>query len=84
MRLVSQTLADVVVVPAQAVVTGPNDSFVYVVQADDGVMLQKVKVIATERGQSALTGLSAGARVVIEGGQNLRPGAKVKEVVAAK
>ncbi|MFC3108212.1 efflux RND transporter periplasmic adaptor subunit [Undibacterium arcticum] len=83
-RLVSQTLADVVVVPAQAVVTGPNDSFVYVVQGDDSVMLQKVNVIATEQAQSALSGLTAGARVVVEGGQNLRPGVKVKEVVATK
>lgn len=78
-RLVSRTLPDVVVVPAQAVVTGPVDQFVYVVQPDNSVKMQKVAVSAVEDGQAALRGVAAGARIVVEGMQNLRPNSKVAE-----
>jgi RND family efflux transporter MFP subunit len=78
-RLVSRTVPDAVTVPTQAVVTGPEEKFVYLVQQDDTVKQQKVNVIAIENGMAALSGVEAGARVVVEGAQNLRPGGKVKE-----
>ena len=81
--LVSRTLPDAVVVPAQAVVTGPTEKFVYVVQPDDKVKIQKIDVAAIEGEQAVVTGLQAGARIVVEGAQNLRPGSQVKEVQAA-
>lgn len=81
-RLVARTLEDALVVPAQALVTGPERQFVYVVQADGTVQARDVKVLAIEQGQAALDGLDAGARVVVEGVQNLRPGSKVTEAVA--
>jgi membrane fusion protein, multidrug efflux system len=83
MRLVSRTLPDAVVVPAQAVVTGPTDQFIYVVQPDSTVKMQKVAVNAIENGQAAVTGIAPGAKVVVEGAQNLRPNSKVKESEAA-
>jgi RND family efflux transporter MFP subunit len=79
-RLVSRSLPDAVVVPAQAIVTGPTEKFVFVVQPDDTVKMQKIEVLALEEGQAAIKGLSAGARIVVEGTQNLRPGSKVKEI----
>ncbi|CAN5175877.1 efflux RND transporter periplasmic adaptor subunit [soil metagenome] len=79
-RMVSRTLTDAVVIPAQAVVTGPVEQFVYVVEPDEVVKIQKIQVVAIEEGQAAVTGLAAGARVVVEGSQNLRPGSKVKEM----
>lgn len=79
--LVTRTL-DAVSVPVQAVVTGPLDKFVYVVQKDNTVVQKKVSVNAVENGQAAITGLAVGDRVVVEGTQNLRPGGKVKEVKA--
>jgi membrane fusion protein, multidrug efflux system len=82
-RLVSRTLPDAVVVPAQAVVTGPTDQFIYVVQPDSTVKMQKVAVNAVENGQAAVTGIAPGAKVVVEGAQNLRPNSKVKESEAA-
>lgn len=82
-RLVTRTLPDAVVVPAQAIVTGPVDKSVYVVQTDDTVKLQKIDVLTIDNGQAAITGIAAGIRVVIEGTQNLRPGAKVKEMQSA-
>ncbi|WP_353152595.1 efflux RND transporter periplasmic adaptor subunit [Herminiimonas fonticola] len=77
--LVSRNVSHAVLVPAQAVVTGPIDKFIYVVQPDDTVKEQKVDVVAIEEGQAAVTGLNAGARVVVEGTQNLRPGSKISE-----
>ncbi len=81
--LVSRTLPDAVVVPAQAVVTGPTEKFVYVVQPDDKVKIQTVDVVAIEGEQAVVAGLNAGARIVVEGSQNLRPGSQVKEVQTA-
>lgn len=82
-RLVAQTITNAVVIPAQAIVTGPVDKSVYVVQADDTVKPQKIEVLALDDGQAAVSGLTAGARVVVEGAQNLRPGSKVKETAPA-
>ena len=82
-RLVSRSLPDAIVVPAQAVVTGPVDKFIYLVQANNQVTMQKITVVAIEDGKAAVTGIAAGARVVVEGAQNLRPGATVKETQSA-
>jgi RND family efflux transporter MFP subunit len=82
-RLVSRTLPDAVAIPAQAIITSPEETFVYVVQADETVKKQRVKVIAIENGIAAATGVEPGARIVIEGAQNLRPSVKVKEAQAA-
>lgn len=81
--MVSRNIADAVLVPAQAVVTGPVDKFIYVVQTDNTVINQKIEVIAIENGKAAVSGLAAGARVVVEGAQNLKPGSKVREAKAA-
>lgn len=77
--LVTRMVTNALLVPAQAVVTGPLDKFVYVVQADDSVKQQKVEVVAIENGRAAITGLAAQARVVVEGTENLRPGGKIRE-----
>lgn len=76
-----------VVLPSSAVQTGPKGQFVYLVQADSSVAVQPVtlrRVISRAGKQFAVVaGLAGGARVVAEGGQNLRPGAKVAEARAA-
>ncbi len=77
--MVTRHVSNAVTVPAQAVVTGPVEKFVYVVLDDSTVRDQKVEVLAIENGQAVITGIAGGARVVIEGAQNLRPGSKVKE-----
>ncbi len=82
-RLVSRTLPDAIVVPAQAIVTGPSYQFVYLAQPDGTVQAQKVEVLALDNGRAAVSGLPEGARVVVEGTQNLRPGSKIKEAQAA-
>lgn len=82
--LVSRTLPDAVLIPAQGVVTGPTEKFVYVVQPDDTVKEQKISVVYIDGGFAAVTGLAAGTRVAVEGTQNLRAGGKVREAEAPK
>jgi RND family efflux transporter MFP subunit len=82
--LVTRTLKDVVVVPPQAVITGPNDKLVYAIQSDNTVKAHKVKVLSIDEGQAAVEGLAPGTRVVVEGAQNLRPNAKVREAQAPR
>ena len=78
-NMVSRNVTNAVLVPAQAVVTGPEYKFIYVVQADDTVREQKIEVVAIEDGRAAVNGLAANARVVVEGTQNLRAGGKISE-----
>lgn len=81
-RLISRTLADTTVVPVQAVVIGPKEQFVYIVQKDSTVQAQKVSILTTEGGIAAVSGLAPGMQVVVEGAHNLRPGSKVREAGA--
>ena len=77
--LVSRTLPQAVVIPAQSVITGPTEKFVYLVRPDNTVAAQKVTVENIDGGEAVVSGLKAGERIVVEGAQNLRPGARVRE-----
>jgi RND family efflux transporter MFP subunit len=84
-ELVSRTIPDAVVVPAQAVVTGPVDAAVYVVTPDSKVEQKKIEVMnVIQDGQAVVSGIAPGTRVVVEGTQNLRPGVRIKEAQAAQ
>jgi RND family efflux transporter MFP subunit len=72
-----RTLEGASVVPVQAVQTGPENKFVYVIGEDRKVTASKVVVAYVEAGLAAVTGVAPGARVVVEGAQNLRPGSTV-------
>ena len=72
-------LAKASVVPVQAVQTGPERRFVYVVGADNKVVSQPVKLEYIEEAFAVVEGVPGGARVVVEGAQNLRPGSVVAE-----
>jgi RND family efflux transporter MFP subunit len=82
-QLVSRTLPNAVAIPAQAIITSPDEKFVYVVQPDETVKKQRIEVISIENGIAATTGVTPGVRIVIEGAQNLRPSVKVKEAESA-
>jgi multidrug efflux pump subunit AcrA (membrane-fusion protein) len=73
---------DVLVVPSQAVVTNARGDQVFVVDAENTVSMKPVKVKAQSQGFAVITGVNAGDKVVVEGKQNLRPSAKVKEAAA--
>jgi len=78
-HLLADTLRDAVMMPAAALQHGPKGPFVYVVGDDDIVAMRPVTVSAAEADRVAvLAGLKAGERVVVEGADRLREGAKVK------
>ena len=72
-----RTLPQASVVPVQSVQTGPENRFVFVVGEDRKVATKPVDVSYLEGGIAVVTGVEPGARVVVEGAQNLRPGSLV-------
>jgi RND family efflux transporter MFP subunit len=74
-----RTMEKATVVPTQSVQTGPEGRFVYVVGADGKVQQRNVKLSYVEEGLSVVDGVEPGARVVVEGAQNLWPGSAVAE-----
>lgn len=77
-RLTVSTLKDAVVVPLSAIVTQPNGALVYAVDAEQQAKVRKVSVLHSFGNLAAVSGLEAGEQIIVEGKQNLRPGAKVK------
>lgn len=80
----ANTLKDVIAVPTQAIVISPTGRLVFIVDKDDKVQSKPVKVIYEYKGNSVITGIEAGDRVVVEGKQNLRNGGKVREAKQGK
>jgi multidrug efflux system membrane fusion protein len=77
-RLLINTLRQVVVAPTAAVQRGPNGTFVYVVQPDSAVAVRPVTVVQQDETQSVIArGLQSDQRVVTTGFARLRAGAKV-------
>ena len=77
--LTMTTRKNAVVVPSQAIQTGDNGQFVFVVGKDGTANTAPVQVDFTVSGQSVVAkGLQAGDQVVIDGQSRLTPGAKVE------
>lgn len=78
-HLVVNTLDSVVLVPTAAVQTGAPGTYVWLVKPDNTVAVQKVTLGPSNAEQIAiLSGLVAGDRVVIDGTDRLKEGAKVE------
>lgn len=78
-RLTLAQQADAVVVPAQAVQTGQQGQYVYVVRPDQTVESRTVQVSRTVGGDTVVSaGLTPGETVVTDGQLRLAPGVKVK------
>jgi multidrug efflux system membrane fusion protein len=78
-RLLLRIDRNAAVVPAQAVQTGQNGLYVYVVKPDNTVVAQHVKTGPTVQGYTAITeGLIAGQNVVLSGQSRVAPGRLVK------
>jgi RND family efflux transporter MFP subunit len=72
------TLKDAVVVPQAALIQGARGTLVYTVE--DGKAVSKpVQQVLAQGLDAAITGIQAGDVVVLDGKQNLRPGARVVE-----
>ncbi|MCF7696158.1 MdtA/MuxA family multidrug efflux RND transporter periplasmic adaptor subunit [Mycetohabitans sp. B2] len=77
-RLRVDTIRNATIVPTSAVLNGSMGTFVYVVKADNTVTARPVKTgpVDGER-TSIVSGLVVGERVVIDGSDRLREGAKI-------
>jgi membrane fusion protein, multidrug efflux system len=77
-RILIDTLKQVVVVPTQSVQRGPNGAFAYVVQADDKVAMRPVAVTMQNETDAVIAkGLGDGDRVVTTGFARLKDGSSV-------
>ncbi|KPH89062.1 multidrug transporter [Komagataeibacter intermedius AF2] len=77
-RLLVSTDHDVLLVPTNALQTGPNGQFVYVVKADSTVEVRNVKTGHANNTMTVVTdGVKDGERVVTDGVDHLRDGVKV-------
>lgn len=81
--MIANTLKDALAVPSEAIVMNPRGRMVFVVDKDNKATAKPVKLIYEYLGQSVITGIEAGDRVVVEGKQSLRPGGKVREAKPA-
>jgi membrane fusion protein (multidrug efflux system) len=78
-RMVVDRLEDAVVVPAPSVVESDSGAVVHVVDAESKVAVRKVVAGQTHEGLRVITsGLDAGASVIVDGLQMIRPGLPVK------
>ncbi|MGU7842288.1 MdtA/MuxA family multidrug efflux RND transporter periplasmic adaptor subunit [Burkholderia sp. AW33-5] len=77
-RLLVDVMRDATIVPTAAVLTGSIGQFVYIVKPDNTVTVRKVKVgpVDGER-TSIVSGVAIGERVVTDGSDRLREGAKI-------
>ena len=84
-RLLVETLKQVVTVPTAAVQRGPNGTFVYVVGADSTVAVRPVTVAQQDDTRAVIaTGLTADERVVTTGFTRLSAGTRVSVQSATK
>ncbi|MDW9244175.1 efflux transporter, RND family, MFP subunit [Burkholderia cepacia] len=77
-RLLVDVMRNATIVPTSAVLTGSIGQFVYVVKPDNTVTVRKVTVgpVDGER-TSIVSGVALGERVVTDGSDRLREGAKI-------
>jgi membrane fusion protein, multidrug efflux system len=66
------------VLPPEAILEGPKGRFVYTLDAQDRAIVRPVKVLRIQDRQAVIEGLAPGARVILQGNQNVVPGAAVK------
>jgi membrane fusion protein, multidrug efflux system len=77
-RVLIDTLRQVVVVPTAAIQRGPNGTFVYVLKDDSTVSVRPVTLAQQDDAQTVVTtGLQAGERVVTTGFARLTDGTQV-------
>jgi len=78
-RLLIDTVTDTAVIPAAAVQRGQPGTFVYLIKPNNTVTVQKV-TLGPQAGESVAVsqGLSPGDKIVLDGADKLREGAKIE------
>lgn len=77
-KLLVDVIKNATIVPTSAVLNGSSGAFVYVVKPDNTVTVRNVKIGPVDGERTSIkTGLQAGERVVIDGSDRLKEGAKI-------
>lgn len=71
-----ETIKNAITVPQASIIQGARGKAVYVIEGGKAA-LQPVEVVYAAGNDAVVKGVAAGARVVVDGRQNLRPGATV-------
>ena len=83
-KLQVNTLEGALAVPSTAIQRGPQGTFIYVVKPDSSVTVRRVRTGTTDGDWVSVTGdLVAGDKVVTDGADRLREGAKVEVIAPA-
>ncbi len=77
--LTLDSYVDAPTAPLQAIQVGPEGQFVYVMDAAQRAKAMPVKILYQDERIAVLDGIEAGTQIVLVGGQNLRPGSKLKD-----
>lgn len=77
-RLVVRTLKGALVIPQNAIISAGAGTFVYTMEADQTVKARPVARLYAFGADAAVSGLNGDEKVIVEGKQNLRPGAQVR------
>jgi RND family efflux transporter MFP subunit len=81
-RLAVQTLKGAAVIPQAAIIESPRGKIVYVVDRSGKASPRPLELLYASGEDAAVSGVKPGERIVLEGRQNLRPGATVIERAA--
>jgi len=74
-RLTLQVLHDALIIPAAAVMRGPQQTFVYLAGPDSKAVVRNITVASEQESNAIISsGLAAGDSVVTDGQMSLRPG----------
>ena len=77
-KLLVNVIKDAVIVPTPAVLNGSSGAFVYVVKPDNTVTVRNVKIGPVDGERTSIaSGLQVSERVVIDGSDRLKEGAKI-------
>jgi multidrug efflux system membrane fusion protein len=77
-KLLVNVIKNAVIVPTPAVLNGSSGAFVYVVKPDNTVTVRNVKIGPVDGERTSIaSGLQVGERVVIDGSDRLKEGAKI-------
>jgi len=77
-RVVVESRKNIVTVPAETIMQGPNGAYVYIIKDDDTVQRKTVQLAGAQDGFAIIeAGLEAGQRIVVKGQYRLTNGLKV-------
>ncbi len=82
-RMTLGMIKSAVVIPQAAIILRGTERSVYVIDADKKAQLKLIQLRYAFGDQAVVEGIAAGASVVLDGKQNLRPGAMVRAQPAA-